>query len=173
MSPTRRLMIGAIVMIAAAGGYAAGRSLFHPIERVSQPIEFNHRKHVEELQIECSVCHEFYETSRHSGLPALTTCLGCHDEKDPEQPELRKLQRLAGAATGDVFFRKLFRIPDHAFYSHQRHATIGKIPCETCHGGIARTTAPPQRALVRVTMDFCLDCHRSRGVPSDCTRCHR
>jgi hypothetical protein len=26
--------------------------------------------------------------------------------------------------------------------------------------------------LVRITMDFCIDCHRKSGVSSDCTRCH-
>lgn len=172
MRPSQRLAIGAIVMVAAAGGYAAGRSIFRPVGRVSQPIAFNHRKHVEELQMECSVCHEFYQTAQHSGLPGLATCLGCHDEKDPQQPELKKLQQIAAAGT-DAVFSKLFRIPDHTFYSHRRHVTIGKIPCETCHGEIARTTAPPQSAMVRITMNFCIDCHRSKGVSTDCTRCHR
>lgn len=172
VSPTRRLFIGAIVILAAATGYAAGRAIFRPVEQIDQPIAFNHEKHVKELEIECKACHEFYETGRHSGLPPLTTCLGCHEEPDPNQPELMKIKSLAAAGEIQVF-KKLFRMADHAFYSHRRHVTLGKIPCETCHGAIAQTTTPPKSPLVRITMDFCLDCHRSRQVSADCTRCHR
>jgi hypothetical protein len=26
---------------------------------------------------------------------------------------------------------------------------------------------------VRITMDFCIECHERLGIESDCTRCHR
>jgi hypothetical protein len=171
VSPVRRLLIGAIVVLAAAVGYVAGRTLFRPAGRVLQPIAFDHMKHVEELEMECNVCHEFYASGKHAGLPLLTTCLECHEEAGPDQPELQKIQDLAAAGKTDVF-RKLFRIPDHAYYSHRRHAAIAEIPCETCHGGIARTSAPPTRPLVRISMDFCLGCHLDRGLKTDCTGCH-
>ena len=171
MNPARRLLIGAFVLLSAGAGYAAGRILFRPVEKISQPIAFNHKIHVADAGIPCDTCHEFYETSDHSGLPALGTCVGCHDDAETENPGLRKLNELAAAGQDDDF-SKLFRLPEHSFYSHRRHAKIAGIPCEKCHGAIAATTAPPRAPLVRITMDFCIDCHETSGVSSDCTRCH-
>ncbi len=172
MSPARRLLIGAIVLVTGVGGFATGRALFRPAERVVQPIAFNHQKHVEELEIDCDVCHEFYRTSQHSGLPTLATCLGCHEDPQTDLPEEQKVRDLAAAGEDDVF-RKLFKMPDHVFYSHRRHVELAEIPCETCHGAIAASTAPPERPLLRVSMDFCLECHDDSDVSPDCTACHR
>jgi len=172
MSPARRLLIGAIVLITATIGYAMGRVILRPVEAISQPIDFDHRLHARDLEIECNICHEFYEDAQHSGLPTLTTCLGCHEGADEESSELQKITQLAAAGELDVF-RKLFRVADHTYYSHRRHVGIAEIDCETCHGPIADSTSPPTDPLVHINMDFCLDCHRQSGVSDDCTRCHR
>lgn len=172
MNPARRLLIGAIVVMAGALGYAGGRVAFRPSQMVSQPIAFNHLKHVEEAGLGCEVCHEGCQTGGHARLPALETCLQCHESSETDNPELRKLAEFA-AAGQDVVFRKTFRLPDNVFYSHRRHAGIAALPCETCHGAIAKTTEPPARPLVRVTMEFCMDCHQEHAVAMDCTRCHR
>jgi predicted CXXCH cytochrome family protein len=172
VSPLRRLLIGAIVAVAAAAGYAGGRAAFRPTQRVVQPIAFNHQKHVRTLEIDCSTCHEFYETGSHAGLPTLTTCQGCHAEPLTDSPEEAKIFELVKAGKVDVF-RKLFRLPDHAFYTHRRHVVVAKLPCERCHGAIADTTSPPERPLVRISMEFCLGCHQSSGASSACTSCHR
>ncbi len=156
----------------AAVGYVTGRALFRPSRRVVQPIAFNHQKHVEEVGMECNDCHELVETGRHAGLPTLTTCMDCHEEPVSDHPEEQKVRDLAQAGQDDVFL-KLFRLADHAFYTHRRHVAVAGIECETCHGGIAETTVPPERPLVRITMDHCVDCHQNEGVSSDCSRCHR
>ena len=78
LSPVRRLIIGVVALSMAGAGFAAGRVVFRPVQVVSQPVDFNHVKHVEEAGLECWMCHEHYETSEHSGLPELETCLGCH-----------------------------------------------------------------------------------------------
>jgi len=172
VTPSRRLLIGAIVLVTGAVGYAAGRILLAPSEAVLQPIAFNHRLHTEDLGMECDACHQYYRDGRHAGLPALSVCLDCHQDALTEQPEEQKIRDLAEAGESEVF-RKLFRIPDNAFYSHRRHAVLGGIACETCHGGIAHTTTPPTRPLVRIDMDFCLECHQQHAISPDCTRCHR
>lgn len=172
MSPTRRLFIAAVTLVTAASGYTAGRALFRPAERIRQPILFNHEMHVAELGLDCSTCHEYYESGRHAGLPLLSTCLQCHEDTETDHPEIKKVLELAAAGEEDPF-RKLFRLADHAFYSHRRHAVIEGIPCETCHGAIAKSTTPPERPLVRITMDFCMDCHEREGGSLECTHCHR
>lgn len=172
LSPRRRLIIGVFTMGMAATGFAAGRILFVPTTRVAQPIQFNHQKHVKEVGIDCSGCHEYYSTSEHSGLPSLATCGGCHTEALTKSPDEQRLLKLIASDTRPTF-RKLFRMPDHVYYSHRRHVVAGELACETCHGGIADSTAPPQTPLERITMEFCVNCHTERGVSAECTQCHR
>lgn len=172
LSPTRRLLIGVVTLVIASAGFALGRIVFRPTRTTSQPIQFNHRKHVQELEIECATCHEYYATGESSGLPGLGTCLGCHEEPITESEEEQKLLKLA-ASSPRAEFRKLFRLPDDVYYSHRRHVTVAGLECETCHGEVATTTAPPPRPLVRITMETCIACHAERNVSNDCTHCHR
>jgi hypothetical protein len=172
LTPTRRLVIGAFTLIMAGAGFAAGRTAFRPAGNVTQPIQFNHQKHVKDVGMECLACHEYYATREHSGLPALATCLGCHEGGVTDSPEEKRLLELA-ERDPQPSFRKLFRLPDHAYYSHRRHVAVAGLKCETCHGAIADTTAPPSRPLVRITMDTCVGCHAEQSVKTDCTDCHR
>lgn len=172
LSPKERLAIGGLTILMAASGFAAGRVAFTPSAAPPQPIQFNHQAHVKTAGLDCSMCHQFYAEHQHSGLPALSLCQTCHAEPTTDSPEEKKLIELA-ASSNPPEFKKLFSLPDHAYYSHSRHVTVAKIPCETCHGNIADTTAPPDRPLVRITMDTCTSCHAERQVHTDCTACHR
>lgn len=172
LSPGRRLLIGAVALVMAGSGFAAGRVFLRPSERVSQPIEFNHLLHVEDVELECETCHEYYASGQHSGLPSLEICSICHAEAVTESAEEARLLQLI-AEDPDTTFSKLFRMPDHVYYSHRRHVTVAGIECESCHGDIAQTTAPPPTPLMRITMDGCIECHIERGAKTDCTYCHR
>lgn len=142
----------------------------HPA--VAQPIAFNHRKHTQELGLGCDFCHRYVQTGRHPGLPGAETCGMCHSAPLGESAEAAKVSELL--AKGDPLqFNKLFRLPDHVFYSHRRHVAIAQLECANCHDGIADTEVPPERPLVQVKMAFCIDCHRTQGVTTDCTACHR
>ncbi len=171
LTPARRLLIGGCALFMAAVGFAAGRVAISPGTGAVQPIQFNHRKHVKDNGLECATCHEFYKTGKHAGLPPLSTCEGCHGQPMTKSPEEQKLVTLI-AAKSSVGFTKLFLLPDHAYYSHQRHVVVAGLKCETCHGAIADTTAPPRYPLVRITMDTCRDCHAAKHVKTDCTDCH-
>ncbi len=172
MTQVQRLMVGAIVLLGGIGGFACGRFLFRPSPNVVQPIAFNHQLHTGELEMTCDICHQFYSSGKHSGLPSLASCMDCHEEPLTESPEEQKIRDLAAAGQDDVF-RKLFKMPDHVFYSHRRHAELGEIACETCHGAVATSSVPPQRPLVRVSMNSCVECHEREQVSSECTSCHR
>lgn len=172
LSPTRRLRIGAFTLTMAVAGFVPGRLAVPPTEAVTQPIEFNHQKHVKDNGLECSICHEYYSTGKHSGLPSLTTCQGCHQEPITGSAEELKLVKLM-ASDPQARFKKLFRLPDHAYYSHRRHVVAAGLTCEICHGPIAETTAPPRYPLVRITMDTCIRCHAEKNVTTECTDCHR
>lgn len=139
---------------------------------VTQPIAFNHQKHTKDLGLGCDFCHKYYLTGRHSGLPDAKTCAMCHIAPLGKSPEAAKLTEILKSGK-PLVFKKLFRLPDYVFYSHRRHVGIAKLECTTCHDGIADTQVPPTRPLVKIRMQFCLDCHESKGVTTDCTACHR
>lgn len=136
-----------------------------------QPIEFNHRKHVAENQIDCSTCHMFYETETFSGLPDRDVCATCHEEAMGKSAEEAKLVRILRAGQ-PLQWRRLFQQPSHIFYSHRRHVVKAQIKCEQCHGDIAQSTSPP-RKVTTLKMEDCIGCHEQRGVATECTTCHR
>jgi Zn finger protein HypA/HybF involved in hydrogenase expression len=171
-SPAERLLVGALTVLMGAVGFAGGRLAFSPSRSVTQPIQFNHQIHVKKAGLECAMCHQYFAEHAHSGLPDMAVCQTCHAEPITKSPEEKKLIALF-ASPAPPAFQKLFRLPDHAFYSHRRHVTVAKLACETCHGGIADTTAPPPRPLVTVRMSTCIDCHTKQNVQTDCTACHR
>ncbi|HSP13611.1 MAG TPA: cytochrome c3 family protein [Thermoanaerobaculia bacterium] len=157
-----------VMFLSAAGSFLVARMWRG---KTVQPIAFNHRKHVRENKIECSVCHEFYETQTFSGLPAIDTCATCHTEAIGKSAEEQKVVKLV-KDNGQVEWHSLFRQPPHIFYSHRRHVMKAKLKCERCHGDIADTVAPPVR-VVKLRMNDCIACHEARGVATDCTTCHR
>lgn len=142
-----------------------------PSAATRQPIEFNHKKHVEENSLDCVECHEFTAEKPFSGLPAADLCAFCHAEAQGESAEeLRLVQLLEEGAP--LEWKPLFRQPPHVYYSHRRHVGVAKLDCQICHGSIAATEAPPAR-VERLKMDDCLDCHRREGATENCTACHR
>jgi len=138
---------------------------------VKQPIAFNHKKHVEDSGLECSVCHQFYEKEAFSGLPSAEICAGCHAEAQGKSAEEARLVKLLQDG-GSLDWKPLFRQPPHVFYSHRRHVVAGKLECRTCHGAIAASTAPPGR-VTKLRMQDCIACHQRTATSTDCTTCHR
>ncbi len=162
-----RGIIAAVLVVATGTLWAIRRP-----HAVTQPIAFPHAVHVKDVELECTACHPGAEASFHSQLPDLSVCMECHEEQLSDSREEGKIRELA-QEDRPPGFRKLFLFPNHVFYSHRRHVVVAKIPCEKCHGGIAETSTPPRRPLVRITMQFCLDCHRKSGATDDCIACHR
>ncbi len=144
----RRPLVGVVILLLAALAipFVAGRE-----PAVPQPVAFNHLKHTQELQLACDFCHQYVNTGAHAGLPNAETCTVCH-----QVPQ----------GTSD-------RLPSHVFYTHRRHVGIGELECVNCHGAIAETERPPARALVRIDMDLCINCHLEHEQTVDCNACHR
>ena len=159
-----------LVVIAAAAIPAIAIAWRGP--SVPQPVAFNHRKHTQDLGLDCAFCHAYVRTGAHSGLPNATTCSMCHSTTQGTSTEAARVTELL-AAGDSLRFNKLFGLPAHVFYTHRRHVAVAELDCAVCHGPIAETERPPRRALVEVDMDFCIDCHRKAGASLDCNACHR
>ncbi len=62
------------------------------------------------------------------------------------------------------------RVPDFVYFTHETHIA-NNVDCSSCHGNVAtmdRITQPQP-----LTMGWCINCHRSRGAPTDCWTCHK
>lgn len=140
-------------------------------KRVTQPIAFNHNLHITKLGLECTHCHQGVETGAFATLPKAEICLECHAAPLSENPEEAKVRQYGEGK--EIPWHQLTHVPDHVYFSHQRHVKFGGISCERCHGKMQERKRPPSAAPLELSMDDCLDCHRRQGASTDCILCHR
>ncbi len=142
-----------------------------------QPVPFNHALHAGTNKTPCETCHEHASDRAHAGLPPLSVCMGCHRKTTPKSAEgaahverMRQLHK----DRADLIWVRVYELPAHVYFSHQRHTDIAGLECQACHGDMLQLTAPPAQPIARtLQMDTCLACHESRGVTTDCAACHR
>jgi hypothetical protein len=137
-----------------------------------QPIAYDHQKHVEENGMECLDCHQYAEEHARASIPNVEFCRDCHEEAISEsENELVLLSFVT--ENRQIPWQQVYKVPDHAFFSHRRHVKLGELECVACHGDVAKLSASVSVPYVEVTMEWCLDCHETRGVSNDCAVCHR
>src|SRR5262245_43335468 len=76
------LAAGAVVLSAYSGASSSQNS--SPV----QPIAFPHPTHVQKLGMNCLYCHNAANKSPDPGLPAVSTCMGCHSVIGPDRPAI-------------------------------------------------------------------------------------
>src|SRR5262249_14831219 len=132
-------------------------------------LRFNHEKHVSDLKVPCTACHERATTSRVSGdslLPPATRCDGCHGSDHENLADVRadsgELSAECGYChlgyrpeQGNRVERLLFPAPRLKF-NHAVHAAR-QIGCATCHGRVERVELATRDQLPR--MRACVSCH--------------
>ncbi len=152
--------------------FSSGRVSYRPL---SQPFAFNHDVHVHNPKqpVECTGCHRGVETTFHATLPTIEVCSSCHLEPKGETEKERRFIAEYVDQEKPIPWKRLFVLPDHAFFSHRLHVVRGEIECQTCHGAMDKRESPPSRPLRVLTMSTCVDCHEERRVNTDCNTCHR
>ena len=140
--------------------------------QVGQPVAYDHRLHVQKLELACDLCHEGSVNGEVAGLPPIATCAACHTEANGPSQEERKVVE-AVAAGRELPWARLYELPRHVYFTHRRHVATARIACERCHGEMRAQARPPPAALVALGMNDCIECHRERGAGRDCATCHR
>jgi hypothetical protein len=130
---------------------------------------FNHKVHVTENLIGCGTCHPYARHSAVAGLASLATCMGCHKFAGKEKPAIQAIQALAEAGK-PLEFTRVFRQPDHVYFSHERHL-LRAVQCSECHGDVAHMANDGQ--VKDMHMGFCIECHNARQANVDCITCHK
>lgn len=165
-----RVMAMGLMLAACSGAQAAGEADGGPIIAADGTFtRFNHQVHVTDNLIGCSTCHPYVRHSAVAGLVSMAGCMGCHKFVSKEKPTIQAL-RAAATAGKPLEFTRVFREPDHVYFSHERHLARG-LKCAECHGDVAHMA---QDVRVKdMHMGFCMECHRVRQANTDCLTCHK
>lgn len=169
LKPIYILLLFAIVAIAVPAVWIVAGSSNIAIE---QPLPFSHKIHVTDIELECTDCHTRVEVHQRATLPLLEVCQDCHSDAMTET-EIES-QLLAYIASEEAIpWQRIYAVPDHVYFSHRRHVTLGQVACEECHGDVASFDLPPAAPIVPIEMDGCMDCHEKNHITNDCLACHR
>jgi len=164
------LRIGVVVVLGAVILFYLGSKTNSDI---TQPIAYSHKAHIETAGLNCTDCHSTVQTSQAATLPSLEVCSTCHSEQPISQSpeELKLLEFVKRAET--IPWQRVYRVPDHVYFSHRRHVAKGELECAACHGNVGDFTLPASSQFLPLTMENCMKCHRENNVTNDCLACHR
>lgn len=175
------LLIFSVILLALSViGYHGYRfqtkSLFYSIfpifswVSVDQPILFNHIHHKEAVKLNCSFCHRYVEKYRVAGIPNIELCRACHaTDAMSKRPEALKVVEYV-KANREIPWNRMYELPKYVSFPHWIHIQ-GGVDCAICHG-LTGTKERPIKMVDRNDMDWCMHCHKKRGVSNDCYTCH-
>ncbi len=155
-------MIGAVVLSAYSGASSSqGRG-------PAQPINFPHPRHAGAvanggLGMNCLYCHNTGNKSPDVGMPAVSTCMGCHTAVATTSPEIQKLTRYYNDKK-PVPWERIHKVPEYVHFPHVRHVNAG-VTCQTCHGQVQKMDRVYQYASLN--MGWCVNCHVNGYDPKE------
>lgn len=65
---------------------------------------------------------------------------------------------------GPVEWTRIHNLPDHVYFNHSQHVTVGGVACQTCHGKVENMDVVRQYSTL--SMGWCINCHRETEVAS-------
>jgi hypothetical protein len=139
----------------------------------TQPIAFPHPVHVKTLGMNCLYCHFSADKSPDPGLPAVGTCMGCHEFfVGPQRPQSPTGPQRTSQAIAQlqqywkdqkpIPWVRIHKVPDYVNFPHMRHVSAG-VTCQTCHGDVQNMQQVFQYASLN--MGWCVNCHVSGYTP--------
>lgn len=152
-------------LVAIAGsviGVLVGLMLFvrtpwntRQLDAVDQPVEFDHRHHVIDDEIDCLYCHRTAEVSDYASVPATDVCMGCHAQIHNESPLLEPVRRSYFSGQ-PIPWNRVHDVPDFVYFNHAVHVQTG-IGCVTCHGRVDQMARVFK--VTSLSMGWCVECH--------------
>jgi hypothetical protein len=130
-----------------------------------QPIKFSHSVHAGQNKIDCQFCHNSAEFGTSAGIPSLSVCLNCHMVvREGSRSGRFEINKIFAALESKkpVQWKRVYKLPDHVFFSHAQHVGAGKLACQTCHGTVEKMDRITQ--VPDLSMGWCINCHRDTRV---------
>jgi hypothetical protein len=179
------IIAGAVMLFLGAFGYKFGMEEVGVQQGYAptQPINFSHKIHAGQYEMDCKYCHSTVEKSKSASIPSLNTCMNCHKyvkaaEKynGKTSPEIQKIynaigydgdnmEYIEGYEQKPIEWVRIHNLPDLSYFNHSQHVVVGKVECQTCHGPIEEMEKVYQFSTLQ--MGWCIDCHRERGIDSE------
>jgi hypothetical protein len=147
----------------------AVRDFFDVHRTPVQPIAYSHKIHLAN-GMDCTNCHANVAKGPIAGIPSVQLCMTCHQVIATDKPEIKKMA--AYLARGeDIPWQRVYDYSPtaHVKFNHAPHIRAG-VDCKTCHGDMTQRTVAVR--TVNMNMGFCLNCHKLKQAPVDCTTCH-
>jgi hypothetical protein len=167
LSSNKTIVTAVIWMFILLGTKATLDGLFkigvHQGYAPTQPINFSHKLHAGDMEINCAYCHTGVYKGKQSGIPSSSICMNCHNTIKRESPEIQKIYT-AIEKNQPIQWVRVHNLPDLAYFNHAQHTNVGGLDCESCHGDIKNMEVVQQRHTL--TMGWCIDCHRKTDVNS-------
>jgi hypothetical protein len=63
---------------------------------------------------------------------------------------------------GPIEWIRIHNLPDHVYFNHAQHVTVGQVECQTCHGSVEEMEVLQQASPL--SMGWCINCHRQSEV---------
>lgn len=73
-----------------------------------------------------------------------------------------ELKPIMAQAKKPIEWIRIHNLPDHAYFNHAQHVTVGKVECQTCHGAVEEMEVVRQYSPL--SMGWCINCHRETKV---------
>ncbi len=183
---------GLLTMLAAGWvGFPAALYRTQP-----QPLDFNHKVHVEGSGMACTDCHSLREDGTFTGIPTTESCTTCHGAVLGETEVEKVFVEQYVEAEREVGWFVYSRQPANVRFAHSTHMEIAKLECADCHGshgdtenlrpfqenrvsGYSRDIWGNSMSRVRrapgqgMKMQDCESCHRKNGFVTGCLGCHK
>ena len=156
------LAIGAVMLSAYSGASSSQNS--DPV----QPVNFPHPKHAGAVKdgglgMNCLYCHNNANKSADVGMPAVSTCMGCHTIVAAGKPEIVKLTKYYNDKR-PVPWVRIHKVPEYVHFPHVRHVNAG-VTCQSCHGPVQKMPRVYQYASLN--MGWCINCHVNGYDPKE------
>jgi hypothetical protein len=143
-------------------GIALGRSHgYSPM----QPVKFSHAVHAGQNKTDCIYCHSFAKTSKTAGFPPENVCMNCHFMvRSGTRSGVTEIAKVLNAYENmkPIEWIKVHNLPDHVFFSHAQHVSVGGVACKECHGKVEEMDVIKQ--VSDLSMGWCINCHRTKKV---------
>lgn len=120
----------------------------------------------------CMNCHK--QIDEYTGTEKLVTYEG---REVDGTAEIQKLYKYAGwdpirkdyirdkegnIKSKPIEWVKVHNLPDHVYFNHAQHVSVGQIQCQTCHGEVTEMDEVFQFSTL--SMGWCINCHRQTNV---------
>jgi hypothetical protein len=133
-----------------------------------QPIPYSHKLHAGDLKLACKMCHRNPDPGEMMGFPPAATCMQCHSAIKTDSPAIQKIAA-AAKENREIRWVRVYEIPFYVAFSHRTHLEAGNN-CQDCHGKVIERDALYREG--NISMGGCMDCHRIKKAPNDCSFCH-